>query len=109
MAEREQKHRHSTLDSVVEYEFTFRKRGQWFMLAALTLLIAAVALLAWLGDTKSAALLGGATIVAVVSVIVTGRLFDTRDDENERQPKVEEEPKPAAKRQLPQPKGKRRK
>jgi uncharacterized membrane protein len=83
MAEREQGHRHKTLDSIVEKEFTFRKRGQWFMLAALTMLLVTVAYLAWLGDIQSAAWLGGATIVAVVSVIVTGRLFDLRDSESE--------------------------
>jgi uncharacterized membrane protein len=91
MAEKEQQHRHSTLESIVDKEFTFRKRGQWFMLAALILLLATVALLALLGDTKSAAWLGGATIVAVVSIIVTGRLFD--DGEGESKTKVDANPK----------------
>jgi uncharacterized membrane protein len=83
MAEKEQSHRHKTLDSVVEKEFTFRKRGQWFMLAALSLLLATVAYLASLGDTKSAVWLGAATIVAVVSVIISGRLFDSRDQSDD--------------------------
>lgn len=111
MAEKEQQHRHSTLESVVDKEFTFRKRGQWFMLAALILLLLAVALLALLGDTKSAAWLGGATIVAVVSVIVSGRLFDLRDDESEPQTKVDVDPKTKQapnQKQLPKQSSKRR-
>ncbi len=80
MAEREQNHRHGTVTSLLTKEFSLRGRGQWIALVALAMLLVAVVGIAWLGDTKSAAWLGGATIVAVVSIFVTGRLFDTRND-----------------------------
>lgn len=80
MAEREQSHRHDTMTSLLKKEFLLRERGQWFALIALTILLGAVLGIAWLGDTQSAAWLGGATIVAVISIFVTGRAFDKNDD-----------------------------
>lgn len=80
MAEREQSHRHGTMENLLDKEFALRGRGQWMALGALVLLLLAVVVIAWLGDTKSAAWLGAATIVAVVSVFITGRFYDSKED-----------------------------
>jgi len=86
MAEKEQEARHSTTQSIVEKEFSLRKIGQWLAILALCLLLATVSYIASLGDTESAAWLGGATIVAVVSVFVTGRWFDAAEAEADAPP-----------------------
>lgn len=108
MAEREQAHRHGTLETLMEKEFKLRGRGQWMALAALFLLLVAVLGIAWLGDTKAASWLGGATIAAVVSVFVTGRLFDAGEAKSPAQ-ETPIQPKSQTPKALPSNKrGKRR-
>lgn len=86
MAETEQSVRHSTTQSIITKEFALRSKGQWLAILAMCLLLATVSYIAHLGDTQSAAWLGGATIVAVVSVFVTGRWFDAAEAEADAPP-----------------------
>lgn len=79
MAEREQSHRHSLENNLVTREFDLRGRGQLLAIFALILLLIVVAFLAYLGDTVSAAALGGATIVGVVAIFVTGKRYDAKE------------------------------
>jgi uncharacterized membrane protein len=95
MAEREQSHRHVTTALMVEKEFSLRRNGQTLALIALFMLLATVFWLAWLGDSKAAAWLGAGTIVAVVSIFVTGRVTDVKDEGFNEQPQE----KPASPRQ----------
>ena len=83
MAEKEQNHRHNTTDVLIDKEFSLRNKGQNLAIMALTLLLATVGYIAYLGDTKSAAMLGAGTIVAVVSIFITGRWFDSSGSSNE--------------------------
>lgn len=90
MAENEQNHRHNTTDVLIDKEFSLRNKGQNLAIMALTLLLATVGYIAYLGDTKSAAMLGAGTIVAVVSIFITGRWFDSSGSSNEE--RVSEKP-----------------
>jgi uncharacterized membrane protein len=92
MAEKEQNIRHSTTNKVIDKEFTLRGNGQLLAIFALSMLLLTVGYMAYLGDTKSAAWLGGATIVGVVSMFVTGRWFDSSEGSNEEP--VSEKPQP---------------
>jgi uncharacterized membrane protein len=92
MAEKEQNNRHNTTDTLINKEFSLRNKGQNLAIMALTLLLITVGYIAYLGDTKSAALLGGGTIAAVVSIFITGRLFDSSGNSNEEP--VSEKPQP---------------
>ena len=67
MAEKEQDHRHFCDRDIILKEFSFRARGQWFALATVIFLLSAVTYLAFLGDTVSAAALGTATLVGLVT------------------------------------------
>lgn len=86
MAETEQNARHSTTQNIISKEFALRSRGQWLAILAMCLLLVTVSFIAWLGDTQSAAWLGGATIIGVVSVFVTGRWFDAAEAEADALP-----------------------
>lgn len=79
MAEREQAHRHKTEDEIVNKEFRLRGRGQTLAIISLVMLLAVVALLAFLGDSTAAATLGSATIIGVVAIFVTGRSYDAKE------------------------------
>jgi uncharacterized membrane protein len=92
MAEKEQNHRHSTTDTLIVKEFALRTKGQNLGIVFATLLLLTVGFIAYLGDTKSAAILGGATIVAGVSIFVTGRWIDSSGSSNEEP--VSEKPQP---------------
>jgi uncharacterized membrane protein len=92
MAEKEQNNRHNTTDTLIDKEFSLRNKGQNLAILALTLLLLTVGFIAFLGDTKSAAMLGGGTIVAVVSIFITGRWFDSSGSSNEEP--VSEKPQP---------------
>ncbi len=80
MAEREQAHRHEIGTSIVTKEFSLRGRGQWLAIAGLIFLLSGVAYLGYLGDTKSAAALGIATIIGVVSMFVSGTWIENRGE-----------------------------
>jgi uncharacterized membrane protein len=92
MAEKEQNNRHNTTDVLISKEFSLRNKGQNLAIMALALLLVTVGYIAYLGDTKSAALLGAGTIVAVVSMFITGRWFDSSGSSNEEP--VSEKPQP---------------
>jgi uncharacterized membrane protein len=83
MAEKEQDMRHGTTRDVVTKEFALRGRGQFFALIALFALLAVVCYIAYLGDPKNAMLLGIGTIGAVVAIFVTGRWFDSSENETD--------------------------
>jgi uncharacterized membrane protein len=83
MAEKEQNHRHVTTTALISKEFSLRNKGQNLAIAGLALILSIVGFIAYLGDTKYAALLGGGTIVAVVSLFITGRWFDSSEVSNE--------------------------
>jgi uncharacterized membrane protein len=102
MAEKEQDMRHSATKEVISKEFSLRSNGQFLAITALLMLLIAVGYIAYLGDTKSAALLGGATIVAVVSIFVTGRWLDSTDGSNEEV--AREKPLPSTNNQKSLPK-----
>lgn len=97
MAEREQAHRHAVSGGIVDKEFRLRGRGQWLALAGLFLLLMVVAWLGYLGDPKSAAALGAATIVGVVTIFVGGRYVEAKADAA-----VEDAVAPAPSRHPPQ-------
>ena len=101
MAEKEQNMRHDTTGKIIDKEFSLRSIGQWLAVVALLMLLATVAYIAFLGDTKSAAWLGAATIGAVVSVFVTGRWFDAAETEGEPPLPQAPAPKGNAQKQLP--------
>ncbi len=101
MAEKEQNMRHGTTDKIITKEFSLRSIGQWLAILAMLMLLATVAYIAFLGDTKSAAWLGAATIGAVVSVFVTGRWFDAAEAEGELSQPQAPEPKRNTQKQLP--------
>lgn len=101
MAEKEQNMRHGTTDKIITKEFSLRSVGQWLAILALILLLTTVAYIAFLGDTKSAAWLGAATIAAVVSVFVTGRWFDASETDELPSPPPPPEPKRNTQKQLP--------
>lgn len=84
MAEREQEHRHTATNSIVDKEFAYRGRGQIITILALTLILLAVGGIAWLGDTKSAAALGSVTIVAVVTAIIRAKVIDSHEESNDQ-------------------------
>jgi uncharacterized membrane protein len=88
MAEREQNHRHDCDKQIIEKEFAFRSRGQWMALGAVVLLLAAVAYLAFLGDTKSAAALGAATLVGLVAAFTASKLIEGRSEQEPSEPVV---------------------
>ena len=83
MAEREQQHRHTMGETIIKKEFALRGRGQFLAILAMSLLLATVGYLAYLGDTKSAAWLGVMTIVGVVGILVTGKYIESRSEEAE--------------------------
>lgn len=111
MAEREQRHRHSITEKVVDREFRLRGRGQWLALFALILLLVVVAYLAFLGDTQAAAWLGSATIVGVVAIFATGKIIEAKEDAASAAPEARVSPPspPNAQRLAPgQRRGKKR-
>lgn len=81
MAEKEQDHRHACERDIIKMEFSFRGRGQWFAMATVALLLCAVAYLAFLGDTRSAAVLGTATLVGLVTAWTASKYIDNKTDE----------------------------
>lgn len=92
MAEKEQNHRHVTTDTLIAKEFFLRDKGQNLAIVFTTLLLLTVGFIAYLGDTKSAAMLCGGTLVAGVSIFVTTRWFDSSGSSNEEP--VSEKPQP---------------
>lgn len=97
MAEREQQHRHIMGETIVTKEFALRGRGQWLAISAISLLLAAVGYLAYLGDTISAAGLGVATIVGVVGAFVTGKHIESRSEEAAEAPPEKPQKTPPSK------------
>lgn len=81
MAEKEQDHRHACERDIIKKEFSFRGRGQWFAMATVTFLLCAVAYLAYLGDTRSAAGLGAATLVGLVTAWTASKYIDNKTEE----------------------------
>ena len=87
MAEKEQDHRHSCDKDIIAKEFTFRGRAQHYALATVVLLLLAVGYLAFLGDTKSAAWLGVATLVGLVSAWTASRYIESHaEDTSAKEP-----------------------
>lgn len=84
MAEREQAHRHECEKMVISKEFTFRDRGQWMAISAVIVLLAAVAYIATLGDTRAAAGLGTATLVGLVYAFTVSKRIESRASEPEK-------------------------
>nr|WP_246359318.1 DUF2335 domain-containing protein [Sphingomonas yantingensis] len=92
MAEREQSHRHLMESEIVSREFKLRGRGQIFALVALALLLTVVGIMAFLGDSVSAAALGSATIIGVVAIFITGRSYDAKESAALQEPSTKSEP-----------------
>jgi uncharacterized membrane protein len=99
LAEREQAHRHDCERTVIKYEFGFRGRGQWLAIAGLVFLLAIVAYLAFLGDTKSAAGLGAATIVGVVTAFTAGKYIESKAEGPQPPAQTDQRSMPAQKKQ----------
>jgi len=72
-SEKEQAHRHSMDQKIVELEYGLKSRGQLLGIAALIALLAVVIIMVVYGVPAEAAALGAATIVGVVVTMVTGR------------------------------------
>lgn len=99
MAEKEQDHRHSCERDIIAKEFSFRGRGQWFAMSTVIVLLCAVAYLAYLGDTRSAATLGSVTLVGLVTAWTASKYIEKKaeeTDENDAAP-----PPPPTKRSKP--------
>lgn len=97
MAEKEQANRHGAitrsldLDAErIQKDHSLKTAGQVCAMIALALLVGLTAFIAYIGDTQSAVWLGGATIVAVVGIFVTGKLVDERRSEADTELTVSE-------------------
>lgn len=80
MAEREQAHRHDCDKAIIAKEFGFRGRGQYMAMIVVALVLAVVVVLAVMGDTKSAAWLGGVTLVGLVTAFTASKHIDSKAD-----------------------------
>ena len=79
MAEKEQAHRHTVQTSIINGDIGLKRRGQAFALVALTLMLSAVAYIAYLGNAVAAVSLGTATLICVVALFITGRKYDLQE------------------------------
>ncbi|WP_156680320.1 DUF2335 domain-containing protein [Sphingomonas profundi] len=86
MAEKEQAHRHECEKAIIDREFVFRGRGQWLAITAVICLLCAVGFIAYLGDTKSATVLGTATLVGLVYAFTKAKQIDAGEPELEPEP-----------------------
>lgn len=79
MAEEQQKHRFECENKMVEGTVSESKRGQWMaFIVAIIFVVAAVALGLY-GHDWLAGVIGGGTLVALVTVFVTGRRSQSKD------------------------------
>ncbi|AUG76102.1 hypothetical protein CFP65_1198 [Kitasatospora sp. MMS16-BH015] len=83
MAEREQRHRHDMEERIVTQPFRLARIGQGCGLAAVLLLGALAAYLAYLGEGGLAAVVAALDIAAIVTVFVTGQAAARRSDEDD--------------------------
>lgn len=80
MAEKEQQHRHDVDDDLLTKEFSLRRWGQVLAFLALVALIIVIGLMAHWGHARWASLLGGVTIVSVVSAFLGLKLAKPKDE-----------------------------
>lgn len=80
MAEKEQNHRHTWVRDMTRDEYSLKRRGQNFALGSVAILSSVAAWLGYLGDTTSAAVVAGATLLGIVTVFVTGQANERRDE-----------------------------
>ena len=81
MAESEVKHRHAIEDSVIKAETYERKRGQDYSIVATIFSLSIAAFGAYLHEPTFAGIVGGATVVGLVSAF----LYNKRSQRNEEQ------------------------
>jgi uncharacterized membrane protein len=98
MAERNQGHRHSLERATLDANVDLQTRGQRLAITALVAMLLLIGFTFYLGQPIAGSLLGGATIVAVVSMFLSGRGASNDDEDDEPAPP-----------QRPQPRGSRRK
>lgn len=81
MAESEQAHRHKMDDQVIEKEYHERRRGQNYALC-ISIIFAVCSTAAIIsGHPVAGSVLGGATLVSLVTVFILGRSFE-KDDQD---------------------------
>ena len=78
MAEREQRHRHQMDKIEVSAPHELAKRGQWFGLSVVILMLGLAVNLAWLGHAVEAAIVAGVDLSVLVVAFIYGR---RRDDD----------------------------
>lgn len=84
LPEREQAHRHAYIDSEAGRADKLKTRGQHYALISLIILLCFAGFLASIGAVTEGAALAGATIVGVVGIFVTGKILDTKaEDQSE--------------------------
>lgn len=82
LPEREQEHRHQTMETILRRDARLRDRGQVFGMLALVIVLAFCAYLASIGAAKIAGAVAIALVIAVVGIFVTGRYLDAHSDTN---------------------------
>jgi uncharacterized membrane protein len=75
MAESEAKHRHTIETMAIASDVDQRKRGQWFGFVIGTIALLASIYAIFKGQEKAAMVIGGTTVVGLVSVFVLGRII----------------------------------
>lgn len=84
MAEKNQDHRHAMERDHLRFEYRLQARGQHLAITALIFMLAVIAFALWVGQPIAAGVLGGATILGVVSMFL-GRDKPTPEPEPAKQ------------------------
>ena len=84
-AEREQEHRHSCEKSALGASIQSNQRGQRMGFSIAVIMILMTGALIWAGHTVASTIFGGFTILGLVSLFMTGRMwpFKSKSDEND--------------------------
>jgi uncharacterized membrane protein len=76
--EQQSAHRQALERKVVEDDYKVKTRGQHYALISVGLCLAFALALALIGATTAAAIVGGTTVVGIVTVFITGRAIPQR-------------------------------
>lgn len=79
LTEKEQTHRHTTVDFITRRESRIRERGQICAMIALVIMIGFCAYLVSIGSATTAGFVAVGLIAAVVGIFVTGRHADIKE------------------------------
>jgi uncharacterized membrane protein len=90
MAEKEQTFRHGIVEKQINGVTRSTTRGQYLAFAVVVVMASAAGYVAHLGYPKTAGGIGGATLVALVSVFLGPRLLDRASDADEDEDDSEE-------------------